>query len=85
MDNEPQTKPQTPVPVGTLYMHGDGNFSIQSSLSSPRDLARVLSELTSNIISQLTDPALPEMPKLEMVPAPVDAPAETPADGVEAP
>lgn len=68
MDNEPQTKPQTPVPVGTLYMHGDGNFSIQSSLSSPRDLARVLSELTSNIISQLTDPALPPMP------ATIDAP-----------
>jgi len=72
MDTETQNK--TPVPVGTLYMHGDGNFSIQSSLASPRDLARVLVELASNVISQLADPPLPEMPKLEIVPAPVDAP-----------
>jgi len=52
----PVPPPAVPVPIGTIYMHGDGNFSVQSSLASPRDLARVLSELTSSIIGQLANP-----------------------------
>ncbi len=61
MDTEAQTPP-APVPVGTLYMHADGNFSIQSLLTSPRDLARVLSSLTTNIVAQLSDPPPPPVP-----------------------